>query len=148
MAELNQNRLSIRQQKYKENRVRFGMDKYHAARAAGYSESYCKARAYTFDDKSVFVGLKSQLIRQGCTDKRMAERLIEGLDAVDTFGKPDMDKRRKSAELILKVMGAFNDGALIDQSQHTHIAYVWQTNSDPVQPTAVSGPDSRIAQEI
>src|SRR5689334_2076639 len=73
--------LTIRQQKYKLNRIK-GMNKYNAARAAGYSESVALTADRRIERKpEVRKSLNDAFEQQGITDKKIAQLVAEGIEA-------------------------------------------------------------------
>ncbi len=69
--------MTNRQIAYKHNRLR-GMDKFNAARAAGYSASTARIAGEKIEPKVDFTDV---LIQAGATDKALADTLVEALDA-------------------------------------------------------------------
>lgn len=70
----------LRLQKYKQNRLA-GMNRYNAAIAAGYSESYALKCAKKIEAQ-VATDLKDVFERKGLTDKALVEFALEALQAV------------------------------------------------------------------
>ena len=94
-------------QKYKQNRLK-GMNQLDAARAAGYSENYCKVACRI--EKAVKVSLQTHLERAGLTDKKLAEHAAEGLEATKLCGlndeeHPDWMARHKYFITALELKG-------------------------------------------
>lgn len=69
--------MTNRQIAYKKNRLA-GMDKFNAARAAGYSESVARIAGDHIESK---IDFSDVLIQAGATDKALADTLVEALDA-------------------------------------------------------------------
>jgi hypothetical protein len=99
--------LSIRQQKYKKNRLA-GMNQYNAARAAGYSESTSKRGGVI--EKAVSESIRNAFERKGLTDKYLANHAFEGLNATKFISVnsqmvevPDWVARHKYFESICKI---------------------------------------------
>lgn len=65
---------SPRQLKYRKNRL-LGMSQYNAARAAGYSHSYARQKAYRIEDK-VKLGIIEALDQAGGTNLQLARQLV------------------------------------------------------------------------
>jgi hypothetical protein len=79
--------INIRLQKYKKNRLA-GMNKYNAARAAGFSEATAKVHTKELEERA---NIADVLERQGLTDNALAKKHIELLEAqkvVMVDGKP------------------------------------------------------------
>jgi hypothetical protein len=135
---------SIRQQKYKENRLA-GMNQYNAARAAGYSEKYSKQACRV--ERLVKVSLVDAFERAGLTDKAIVKHALEGLNAnkviscnvissngegmkdansmtKDFVDVPDWQSRHKYFDTILNLIGHLKKEPLIDQSQHKHFVSI------------------------
>ncbi len=72
-------KMNIRQQKYKKNRLS-GMNQFNAARAAGYSHSTARAKMGQFE-QSAMVGMRSAFEQAGLTDKAIVEFALQGLNA-------------------------------------------------------------------
>ena len=112
--------LSLKQQKYKKNRI-IGMNRLNAARAAGYSESYCLKKSYLLD-RVENIGIAEHFERAGLTDKKIVEFALKGLEATRELvvdGKkygdsPEWQIRHKFFETILKMTGRLNDNSLKD----------------------------------
>lgn len=102
------NNINVRMQKYKHNRM-MGMDQTNAARAAGYSESYCRVACRRLE-RSAKVSLQTYLERAGVTDKKLAEHAAEGLEATKLCGlndeeHPDWMARHKYFITALELKG-------------------------------------------
>lgn len=119
--------LSIRQQKYKKNRI-LGMNCYNAARSAGYSEATAKSRT---KDLEARVKIADVLERQGLTDNVLVGKLIElieaskfvtitvpGYESEKVGNTPDWTARAKGLELALKLKDLLKE-KIVDLSQHT-----------------------------
>jgi hypothetical protein len=101
--------LSVRQQKYKQNRLA-GMNVYNAARAAGYSHTYANNRGKQLDGRGM-IGLKDAFEQAGLTDKAIVRHALDGLTATrksvssdgDQVEIPDWPTRHKYFETITKL---------------------------------------------
>jgi hypothetical protein len=69
--------VSLKRQAYRKNRIS-GMDKYNAARAAGYSHYTAIKAGEVIEPKIDFTDV---LIQAGATDKALADTLVEAMDA-------------------------------------------------------------------
>jgi hypothetical protein len=98
--------MNDRQARYKLNRI-VGMARGHAARAAGYSESYIKNSGRRLGGKaSVAVAtLKDWMEMSGITEKQLAKHAYEGLNAVKNSGNPDWQARAQYFKSILELLG-------------------------------------------
>ena len=100
--------MNIRLKKYRLNRMK-GMNKYNAAREAGYSESY----AMKFDlDKNVSTDMRNALERRGLTDKFLADYAMQGLNAtvcIKGVEFPHWAVRHRFFETICKITGRMKD---------------------------------------
>ncbi len=98
--------MDLRLQKYKKNRLK-GMNKYNAARAAGYSISYSK-RACKIEEQ-IKEDLRDVFEQRGLTDQAIVDFAIEGMyQAKKLFGKegveyPDWQAKHKFFESICKI---------------------------------------------
>jgi len=127
--------INIRLQNYKKNRIA-GMNKYNAARAAGYSEATAKSHTKRLDEQ---IKIADLMERQGLTDKCLLERLSQliaaskdkysfskGVENVENgvtvkLGTPDWSARAKGLELALKLKDLLKDK--VEHSgevQHNH----------------------------
>ena len=114
--------MNIRLQKYKKNRL-LGMNKYNAARAAGFSEATAKSHTKRLDEQIKFSDIME---RQGLTDKCLVEKLSQLLVAskdIYTFsditkeetggnvrlGSPDWSARAEGLKLALKLKDLLKD---------------------------------------
>ena len=138
--------MTVRQEKYKVNRIA-GMNFFNAARAAGYSEAYCKGKSYRLERvEKVGEGIRDALERAGLTDKYQAKKLRELAEAtkviscnifVDKDGNmkkadgksldfievPDASIQLIALEHIAELK-KLTSNTLIDQSQHHTIQFV------------------------
>jgi len=114
--------MNIRLQKYKKNRL-LGMNRYNAARAAGYSEATAKSHTKRLEEQ---IKISDLMERQGLTDKCLVERLAQLLGASKDIynfsgmaneengvavklGTPDWVARAKGLELALKMKNLLTD---------------------------------------
>jgi phage terminase small subunit len=114
--------MNIRLQKYKKNRLA-GMNKYNAARAAGFSESTAKSHTKRLEEQ---IKIADLMERQGLTDICLLERLSQLLKASKDIynfsgveneengvtvklGTPDWGARAKGLELALKMKELLKD---------------------------------------
>ncbi len=114
--------MNIRLQKYKKNRLA-GMNKYNAARAAGFSESTAKSHTKRLEEQ---IKISDLMERQGLTDICLLERLSQLLKASKDIynfsgltneengvavklGTPDWGARAKGLELALKMKELLRD---------------------------------------
>jgi hypothetical protein len=98
-------KLTLRQQKYKKNRL-LGMSQYNAARAAGYSESF-SSQAFRVE-RSVKVSMKDLFEQAGVTDKFIIEYISTALEAKTIRGKDgieceDWTARHNFMKLLLEL---------------------------------------------
>jgi len=112
--------LDIRQQKYVENRAA-GMNKYRAGLAAGYSTHMARAATAKIERPEVREALK-KLLRQFVSAHKLAQRIAEGLDAMetkivtykgaitDTIDLVNYTERREYIKLILEYGYSVTDG--------------------------------------
>ena len=139
--------MNIRQQKYKQNRLK-GMSKVASAIAAGYSH----ATAYHHvNDVEKRVNMSHFLEAQGLTDKALAEFAHQGLNATKVIGYlhnykksddgkveraepdevisnefvevPDWAVRHKYFDTILRLMKKIDEKPLVDNSVHNHYVF-------------------------
>lgn len=113
--------MNIRLQKYKKNRL-LGMNKYNAARSAGFSEATAKSHTKRLDEQ---IKISDLMERQGLTDKCLLEKLSQLINAskdIYSFsgievekgvnvklGSPDWSARSKGLELALKLKDLLRD---------------------------------------
>lgn len=89
------------------------MSQYDAARAAGYSEHYCRQACLI--EKQVKNSLISLLEQAGLTDKAIVAHIQEGMhESVKPYGKdgkegPDWTTRHKYCETVLKLKSHLSD---------------------------------------
>lgn len=130
-----------------------GMNIVNAARVAGYSESFAKAKAYRLE-RLVKVGMVDAFERAGFTDQAIIAHALAGLSALKLqscniyISKPnpesinsdkliinknsndfveveDWNARHKYFETILKLIDKLNDKPLVDLSKHTHLTHIY-----------------------
>lgn len=87
----------IRLQKYKKNRIA-GMNRYNAARAAGYSESYADKCAKKLEAQ-IETDLRNAFERRGWTDKAIVEYAMEALQAM-RLQACDVIVRKEDGKLV------------------------------------------------
>lgn len=102
--------MNIRLQKYKKNRIA-GMNKYNAARAAGFSHNYsrqCKP------EKVAKTSIIDAFEQHGLTDKRIIEFALAGMSATKPVlcendeGFPDWAIRHKFLQTVLELTKRIN----------------------------------------
>lgn len=96
---------------YKLNRIN-GMNQLDAALAAGYSEKYAKQACRI--EKLVKVSLTTHLERAGVTEKKLAKKIAEGLEATKLCGindveHPDYLTQHKYLQTSLELKGLVSD---------------------------------------
>ena len=98
--------MTDRQARYKLNRI-IGMSKSHAAKAAGYSDSYIKNSGKRLGGKcsESVATLKDWLEISGITTKQLAKHAQEGLNATKNSGNPDWQARSQYFKSILELLG-------------------------------------------
>lgn len=96
-------RIDIRMQRYKYNRIVRGMNKYNAARQAGYSMSTAK-RASKIEDR-MKDELHDLLEQKGFTDNQIISIISKGLGAMKEPGKIDWSSRHKYLVTLLELKG-------------------------------------------
>lgn len=150
-------RLSIRQQKYKKNRL-LGMNQYNAARSAGYSEATAKSHTKELDDR---IKIADVLERQGLTDAILVGKLSELLNAskdIYSFsgqevsekgvsvklGTPDWSARAKGLELALKLKEHLKDK--VEHSGEIKGIAVQIIQFNDTRKTDSPSPEARISQ--
>jgi phage terminase small subunit len=121
---------NIRLQKYKKNRIS-GMNCYNAARAAGYSEATAKSHTKDLEKQC---HIKDALEQRGLTDKYLAGRILELIEATDVikfkYGSEEVEvrgdtanwsARAKGLELALKLKDLLRDKVDVSGAiQHNH----------------------------
>ena len=117
-------KFSMRQQKYKKNRI-LGMNQYNAARAAGYSEGYSRQACRI--EKVVEVSMGEHLEQAGLTDKAIAERIEELTRCTtlkttkdESFEVTDNANRLKAIELAGKFSGKLTTQKVQIEGQLQH----------------------------
>ena len=119
--------MNIRLQKYKKNRLS-GMSQQNAAIAAGFSASYAKSHGKDLEQRAK---MGDVLERHGITDKRLAEKHSELLEAsTDVFSRrkdgsvenvgeeENLPVQLKALELAYKVKQHFVDSPLTEVHNH------------------------------
>lgn len=127
---------SQRLQLYKKNRLA-GMNRYNAARAAGYSHSYAMGKGRKLEAQ-VEKDLRNEFQRQGLTDKAIVGFALTGMQATkmqscdvyiktedgklvpnensnDFIEVPDWNARHKFFDTVMQLSGLLKSGG-IDQS--------------------------------
>ena len=123
--------MNIRLQKYKKNRLA-GMNKYNAARAAGFSESTAKVHTKGLEERAKIADV---LDRQGLTDRKLAEKHQELLNAQSVIlfngevlkvensnlTRPEYQIQIKALELAYKLKDLLREKLDVSGSvQHNH----------------------------
>ena len=150
--------MTLKQQNYKANRLA-GMNIVNAARAAKYSESFAKSKAYRLE-RLVKVGMADAFEQAGFTDKAIVAYALEGMKALKLqscnifISKPnpesvDADKlvinknsndfievedwnaRHKFFETFLKMTDKLKVDPLIDNSTHHHLTKIYLPEQSP-----------------
>lgn len=119
--------LSVRQQRYKQNRL-MGMSKYAAARAAGYSHGTA-TQVKTAIEKHIDMTTAFEMA--GLTDKALAEHAAQGMRATKTvpLGEgestevDDWGARHKYFESVLKVRGDLRPQEVTKNENHLHLTF-------------------------
>lgn len=150
-------KLNIRQQKYKKNRL-LGMNKYNAARAAGYTDATARSHTSELDER---VKIADVLERQGLTDEILTKKLSELLDAskdiyafsgLDTqekgvsvkLGSPEWSARAKGLELALKLKDHLKER--VEHSGEIKGTAVQIIQFNDTRKTDSPGPEARISK--
>lgn len=95
------NSFSLRQQKYKLNRLK-GMSQYNSARSAGYSENYARKGGSRIE-KLVKDGIQEALEQAGFTDKKIAELVMKWITCEN--GKVAHSFFRTACEMTGRIKG-------------------------------------------
>lgn len=115
--------MNLRQKRYQANRIA-GMSVPNAARAAGYSESYIRHKAYLIE-RAAKVGIIDALEMAGLTDKRQAEELYKL--TLDEDAKIRLAAWKHISELKKQV----SNDIKLDQSKHyTKVEYSFRGDEE------------------
>jgi hypothetical protein len=89
---------------------------------------------------------------------KLLKNLEESLNATKIILKgdgseivwPDHMARNKAREQAFEILGILERNKILqlDQSQHTHIFYVWKNDNNPVLPATVSDGNSQLGETI
>ena len=113
-------KLSLRQSKYKANRLK-GMSQYNAAVAAGYAETTARKACKIEYNERVNASMCDHFERAGLTNKAIAEKVTALTEAEKTIGidghevrTEDNAARLKALELAGKFTGKLNNKLEVD----------------------------------
>lgn len=144
-------RLNVRMQRYKQNRLD-GMNQLDAARAAGYSEKYCKQACRI--EKLVKVSLATHLTREGVTEKKLAKKIADGLEATKLYGidneeHPDWMTQHKFLITALEIKGLAPDPRVNNEtSEALHLRVLNIINNYNYNITVEDSDKPKVAEEV
>lgn len=132
--------LTLRQRKYRANRLK-GMSQYNAARAAGYSESYCKVACRL--EKSGKVSIADLAEQMGVTDQFIVDYIQKAIEAEKVISVesdrakdnglmewvkitvPDWQSRHKFMETLLKLTERIKPANVTINDNSKHVTQIF-----------------------